>query len=139
MKSGKLTNALLALIFLALLANVMVPLLRTNEASAAGSDSVAPSSIAASAGLPAMDRIASEVSSGLKDIARSNRQIADAIKENARSGEHIAESLQSVATGIGGIELKVTMPRSTRTPSPGAPAEEMEERDPNWWKQYIEE
>lgn len=139
MKSGKLTNALLALIFLALLANVVVPLLRTNEASAAGSDGVAPSSIAASAGLPAVDRIASEVSSGLKDIARSNRQIADAIKENARSSEHIAESLQNVATGIGGIELKVSVPRSAHTPSRRAPAEEMEETDPNWWKGYIEE
>ncbi len=139
MKSEKLTNTLLALIFLALLANLVIPALRSNEASAAGRDSLRPADVAANAGLPALDKLGSDLSKALVEIAQSNHKIASAIRENAKSGEHIAESLQEVAEQVKGIELKVAIPPSRRAPAPGRSPDEQEELDPDWWKNYIEE
>ena len=113
MKSEKLTNTLLALIVLALVANVAVPILRANEAS--------------------------EVSKALLEIAESNRQIASAIRDNAKSSEHIADSLQNVARQVKGIGLKAGAPSSRGASAPRVSPEEREEDDPNWWKNYIEE
>ncbi len=139
MKSEKLTNTLLALIFLALVANVTVPLLGADEASAAGRDARIPADVAANAGLPALEKLGSDLSKALMEIAQSNQQIANAIRENARSSEHIAESLQDVAEQVKGIDLKVAVPSSRRALSPGRPLEEQEELDPDWWKNYIDE
>jgi hypothetical protein len=139
MKSEKLTNTLLALIVLALVANVAVPLLRANEASAAGRDSRTPADVAATAGVPALDKLAAEVSKALLEIADSNRQIASAIRDNAKSSEHIADSLQNVARQVKGIGLKAGSPSSRGASAPRVSPEEREEDDPNWWKNYIEE
>lgn len=138
MKAGKLTNTLLALIFLALLAHLAVPLLRTNEASAAGKDSISPAAAAAKAGVPPVfERMASRVADGLGRIAQSNKQIANAIKEHARSNERIAVSLEDVAREMKELDIKVTAPSSAFPP--GMTPEELEEANPNWWKGYIEE
>jgi hypothetical protein len=139
MKSERLTNTLLALIFLALLANLVVPALRTNEASAAYGDSRTPAEVAATAGVPALDKVAAQISKALVQIAESNRQIAGAIRENAQSGEHIADSLRDVADQVKGIELKVAAPPSRRAPAPGRSSERQEEDDPDWWKGRIED
>ncbi|NQU07668.1 MAG: hypothetical protein HQ583_03835 [Candidatus Abyssubacteria bacterium] len=134
MKSTKLTNTLLALIFLVLLAHFFTPFFKATEAGAAGSDSVAPSAIAAGAAFPALDQVAKEVSGGLRQIAQSNQQIADAIRDHARSSERIAQSLERVAGEVGSLQLKA------RTARP-APMEgsEVEEQDPDWWKEHFQE
>jgi methyl-accepting chemotaxis protein len=99
MKSSKMTNVLLALVFLALVANILIPMFRSTEAVAVvGANSVSPSQAAAEvAEKLAPDRLAAEISSGLKDIAQSNQQIAAAILEHARSSENIAYSLDKIA------------------------------------------
>jgi hypothetical protein len=136
MKPGRLTNTLLALIFLALLAHLVVPLLQTGEASAQGKDARSPSSVAATAGVPSLDKIAAEVGGGLDRIAQSNQQIANAILEHARSNQQIARSLKDVAGGVRGLEISSgSTPASRPRPRP----EEKEESDPDWWKGYLEE
>ncbi len=99
MKSSKLTNVLLALVFLALVANILIPIFRAKEAVAVvGASSVSPSEAAAEvADKIAPDRLAAEVAGGLRDIAQSNQQIASAILEHARSNENIAYSLDKIA------------------------------------------
>ena len=139
MKSEKLTNTLLALIFLALVANVAIPLLRADEASAAGRDSAIPSDVAANAGLPALDKIAADVTNGLDAIADSNLQIARAIEDSARTSERIADSLQDVAAQVKGISLTAPVPPARRAPGSERPSEEKEELNPDWWKNYIDE
>ena len=101
MKSGKLTNLLLFLIFLALTANLLVPLFRANDAIALGpsSDSVPPAVVAAAVAEElAPDRLAAIVASALNNIAESNHQIASAILEHSRSNENIAYALDKVAS-----------------------------------------
>jgi hypothetical protein len=140
MKSEKLTNTLLALIFLALLAHLVVPLLLAHEVSAAGRDALAPSAVASDAGFPALDKIASEVGSGLDGIAKSNQQIADAIKEHARSNAQIARSLKDVASGVQGLELRTPATASSPVSKPRSrPEPDEAESDPDWWKKYLDE
>lgn len=98
MKSGKMTNVLLGLIFLALVANLLVPLLKTREAVAVGEDAVSPSVAAAEiAENLALDKVASQITGGLNQIAQSNRQIAEAIEQHARSNEGISLALERIA------------------------------------------
>lgn len=99
MKSSKMTNVLLALVFLALVANILIPVFRAKEAMAVvGAPSVSPSQAAAEvAEKLAPDRLTAEVASGLRDIAQSNQQIAAAILEHARSSENIAYALDKIA------------------------------------------
>lgn len=139
MKSGKLTNTLLALVFLALLAHLVVPLLLAHDASAAGRDALAPSAVASAAGFPALDKIASEVGSGLDGIAKSNQQIADAIREHARSNEQIARSLKDVAGGVKGLELRDSSRKSAPTSRSNRGEKPDKESDPDWWKEYLDE
>jgi len=138
MKSGKLTNTLLALIFLVLLAHLVVPLLRTNEASAQSRDALTPSQVAATAGVPSLDKLASEVGGGLDRIAQSNQQIANAILEHARSNQEVARSLKDVAGGVKGLNLKAGSSSSAPTSRQRREPEEGEDADPNWWKEYLE-
>lgn len=97
MKSEKTTNILLALIFLALLGNMLVPLLKTREAAAAGEDARSPAAVAEKAQVLALNEAADQIGAGLREIAQSNRMIAsaiaDAIREHARANERIAYSL----------------------------------------------
>ena len=141
MKSGKLTNTLLVLIFLALLAHLVAPLLAAKDATAVGRDSAAPAEIAAGAGFPALDKVASEISSGLLQIAQSNQQIASAIRENARSGERIAQSLQDVAGGVKALGSSAGAHSSRPSPSlaPSPEAEEEQEVDKDWWRGLVPE
>ncbi len=135
MKSGRLTNTLLALIFLALVAHLVVPMLAAQEAKAVNSDAIAPASIAAGAGFPALDKVASEIGGGLKEIARSNQQIASAIREHASSSDRIAQSLEGVATRIKSLERSAPAPARARTSEPV----EEEELEEGWWQGQIPE
>jgi hypothetical protein len=103
MKSGKLTNLLLFLIFLALVANLLVPILKAKDALAlmSNSDSVPPAVIAAEVSEElAPSRLAAVVADALNNIASSNQSIAAAILEHSRSNENIAYSLDKVASGM---------------------------------------
>jgi hypothetical protein len=131
MKSAKLTNTFLALIFLVLLAHFLTPFFKATEAGAIGSDAVAPSAVAA---FPALDQVAREVSGGLRQIAQSNQQIADAIRDHARSSERIAQSLERVAREVGSLQLKA--PAARPAPVEGS---DVEEQDPDWWKEHFQE
>ncbi len=137
MKSGKLTNTLLALIFLALLAHLVAPLFAAGEAKAVGSDAAPPAAVAAVAGFPALDNVASQIANGLKQIAQSNQQIASAIREHARSNERIAQSLDGVADGVKALELRA--PASTRAPVPPGRSTEEQPLDEDWWQGLIPE
>jgi len=133
MKPMKLTNTLLALIFVVLLAHLVIPLLRTGEATAGNSDAVSPSAIANTQGFTALDQAASEIKSGLSMIAQSNQQIAAAIREHAQSSDRIAQSLDRVAIGMARGKSGAARPEAS-----GLPANE-EESDPDWWRQYLDE
>ena len=86
MKSGKLTNILLAIVSLLLLANFMVPLLRAGEAEAIGEDAISPATAATRvADNLAFDKMAGQISEAIMQIAESNRQIAGAISQHAQS------------------------------------------------------
>jgi hypothetical protein len=102
MKSGKLTNLLLFLIFLALVANLLVPVLKAKDALAVMSnDSIPPAVIAAEVSEElAPSRLAAVVADALNNIASSNQSIAAAILEHSRSNENIAYSLDKVASGM---------------------------------------
>ncbi|MBI5117454.1 hypothetical protein HZA56_13335 [Candidatus Poribacteria bacterium] len=96
MKSQKITNILLALVTLALLANLLVSLTRTREAGA-NQDSIPPAVEAARiAEHIAPDRLTAEIANGLKAVAQANEHIAAAIKEHARSNERVASSIEKV-------------------------------------------
>jgi hypothetical protein len=100
MKNGTLTNILLVLVFLALLVNLVAPLLRGTEVAAVDyeDDSVPPAVQAAKVAQEiAPDRLAGQIADGLRAIADSNLQIAGAILEHARSNDRIAYSLDRVA------------------------------------------
>lgn len=101
MKNEKLTNYLLALILIALVANLVIPHLRAREAGAAGEDAVPPAAKAAEVAKDlALDKVAGQIADGLRQIAQSNHQIAVAILEHSRSNEKIAYSLDRVATRL---------------------------------------
>ncbi|RJP70780.1 MAG: hypothetical protein C4532_08855 [Candidatus Abyssobacteria bacterium SURF_17] len=97
MKSTRTTNVLLVLVILALLANVLVPMLQTREAEAVGQDAASPSQVAATAQNVALEKVGRVVADGLAQIAQSNQQIANAILEHSRTNEHIADALVKVA------------------------------------------
>lgn len=100
MKSQKVTIILLALIVLALVANLLVSLARTREA-AAGQDSIPPAVEAARiAEHIAPDRLTAEIANGLKAVAQANEHIAAAIKEHARSNERVASSIEKVGRDL---------------------------------------
>ncbi len=105
MKSGKMTNVLLAVIALLLLGNLLLPMLKTAEAAAAGDDAVSPAVVAEKAQVLALNEAADQIGGGLREIAQSNRMIAnaigDSIRELARSNERIAYSLDNLT-----VELK---------------------------------
>ncbi|UCD58129.1 MAG: hypothetical protein JSV16_03165 [Candidatus Hydrogenedentota bacterium] len=101
MKSGKLNSVLLALVFLALVANLLVPLHRTREAAAVGEDAIPPAVVAAEVAEDlALDKVAGQIADALRQIAESNQQIAVAITQHARSNERIAYSLDRVAVEL---------------------------------------
>ena len=96
-----MTNVFMALIFLALLANLLVPLLRTREAEAVGEGAISPSVTAAEvAENLALDKVAGQIADGLRQIARSNQQIADSITQHARSNERISLALDRIANKL---------------------------------------
>lgn len=97
MKSAKTTNVLLVLVILALLANVLAPMLQGVQAEAVGQDAKSPAEVAAEARNVAFEKVAAEVAGGLAQIAQSNQQIANAILEHSRTNEHIADALVKVA------------------------------------------
>ncbi len=100
MKSQKLTNILLALVFVALAANLLVSIPRTQEASAQ-EDAVSPAVEAARISENiAPDRLVAEIATGLKAVAQANEHIAAAIKEHARSNERVASSIEKVGRDL---------------------------------------
>jgi hypothetical protein len=103
MKSGKLTNILLFLIFLALAANVLAPVFKAKEATAKtlNPDSVPPAVIAAEVDETiAPNRLVAELAAALNNIATADREIADAILAHSRSNENIAYALEKVARDL---------------------------------------
>lgn len=100
MTTGRLTNVLLLLVFLALVANLLVPVFKTQDAGAVvvSPDSVSPAVRAAEVDAKlAPDRLTGELAAALKDIADADQQIAVAILEHSRSNENIAYALERIA------------------------------------------
>jgi hypothetical protein len=142
MKSGKLTNVLLALIFLALLVHLVIPMFGTDEASAAGRASVSPSQAAADVGIPPMyaDMI-NKISAALGDIAKSNKEIATAVRDNTRANAEIARSLDGLTRQMSALSSGSPAPKS-HAPAPQSGESDSrsdEESNPGWWRQYMDE
>jgi hypothetical protein len=99
MTSSKLTNILLLLIFLALVANVLFPLFKAKEAAAVQRpDNVPPAIIAAEVSEEiAPDRLAAELAAALNNIASADREIAAAIIDHSKSNENIGYALEKIA------------------------------------------
>ena len=136
MKPAKLRDTLLAMIFLALLAHLLVPMLTANEASAAGDTAISPSQAALDAGIPPLfSDIIDEVSAGLADIARSNREVAAAIRENTVANEGIELAIKSVVREMKRSNGEGSASSSSRNLGPDSG----EEGDAGWWKKYMDE
>ena len=135
MKSAKLGNTLLALIFLVLLAHLLIPMLTANEASAASDTAISPSQAAVDAGIPPLySEIIAKISSGLADIAGSNREIAAAIRENTKSNEGIELAIKNMER-----KMNRNGEGSASSSSRNVAPESKEEGDAGWWKKYMDE
>jgi hypothetical protein len=103
MKSGKFTDILLLLIFLALVANLLAPVFKAKDATAVvlNPDSVPPAVVAAQVDEKlAPNRLVAELAGALNNIATADQQIAAAILEHSRSNENIAYALEKVARDL---------------------------------------
>jgi len=103
MTSRTLTNVLLLLIFLALMANLLAPAFKAREAMAVmpGNDSVPPAVVAAQVSEEiAPDRLAQVVAAALRDIADADKEIAAAILEHSRSNANVAYSLDRIGAEL---------------------------------------
>ena len=100
MSRTRTTNILLALVVLALAANLLVTFMRSDAAHAVEKgqrkSGVAAEAVATSERVAA-DRVLGQIAPALRDVAQGNRAIAEAIRDHARATREIARAIQNSA------------------------------------------